>query len=41
VFSLVIYYWAISQVLPREEIQTMIDTLVVPEDTELGAAPVG
>ena len=41
VFSLIIYYWAITQVLPREEIQTMIDTLVVPEDSELGAAPVG
>jgi len=40
-FSLVIYYWAIRSVLPRDEIQTMIDTLVVPEDSELAAAPAG
>ena len=38
-FSLVIYYWAIASALPREEIQTMVDTLVVPEDSELAEAP--
>ena len=40
VFSLVIYYWAIRSVLPSEEIQQMIDTLVRPEDQDLAEAPV-
>jgi len=40
-FSLAIYYWAIRSVLPNDEIQEMIDTLVVPEDTELQPAPAG
>jgi hypothetical protein len=39
VFSLVIYYWAIASALPSAEIQEMVETLVVPEDSELGEAP--
>ena len=38
-FSVVIYYWAVASALPREEINEMVETLVVPEDTELAAAP--
>jgi amino acid transporter len=35
VFSLIIYYWAIAVALPGEEIQQMIDSVVVPEETLL------
>jgi ABC-type tungstate transport system substrate-binding protein len=39
VFSLVIYFWAVASTLPRQEIQQMVDTMVVPEDNELADAP--
>jgi amino acid transporter len=38
VFSVVIYYWAISVGLPREEIEEMLEEVVQPE--EEGVAPV-
>jgi len=39
IFSLIIYYWAVASALPSEEIQEMVDTLVIPEDSELAEAP--
>jgi amino acid transporter len=39
-FSLMIYYWAMSVALPREEIEEMIEEVVIPEEEGL-AAPVG
>jgi amino acid transporter len=41
VFSVAIYYWAMASALPGDEVQEMVDTLVVPEDSELAAAPAG
>ncbi|GAA2834186.1 APC family permease [Kribbella solani] len=38
VFSLVIYFWALSVALPAERIQSMIDQVVVPEEADLRQA---
>jgi amino acid transporter len=35
VFSLIIYYWAISVALPSEKIEEMINAVVVPEEGDL------
>jgi amino acid transporter len=40
VFSLIIYFWAMSVALPSERIQQMIDTVVIPEDSELAGPAV-
>lgn len=36
VFSLIIYYWAISVALPRDAILEVIETVVVPEEEATG-----
>jgi amino acid transporter len=38
VFSLVIYHWAVASALPPEEIRQMVETYVLPEDSELAEA---
>jgi hypothetical protein len=35
VFSLIIYYWAISVALPSEKIEEMINAVVIPEEGDL------
>jgi amino acid transporter len=35
VFSLVIYYWAMAVALPKEQIQSMIDQVVIPEEADI------
>jgi hypothetical protein len=39
VFSLIIFYWAVSVALPRDRILQMIDEVVIPEEGEIAAAP--
>ncbi|MET7680610.1 APC family permease [Streptomyces sp. NPDC005423] len=35
VFSLGIYYWAMTVALPTEQIQRMVDEVVIPEETDM------
>jgi peptidoglycan/LPS O-acetylase OafA/YrhL len=37
VFSIVIYYWAISVSLQREQIEEMLEEVVLPEEEGMGA----
>jgi hypothetical protein len=37
VFSVVIYYWALSVALSTEHIEAMVHEVVVPEEAELAA----
>ena len=39
VFSLVIYYWALSVALPAEKIEAMVNEVVLPEEGDLAPMP--
>jgi hypothetical protein len=39
VFSLVIYYWALSVALSTEKIETMVNQVVLPEEGDLAPMP--
>jgi hypothetical protein len=35
IFSVIIYYWALSVALPTEEIEEMVNEVVLPEEEGL------